>query len=83
MVLHHELFAIDSRDIREPLEARWKAFRDRPTSAPFDGEPVREARQVYGVWWSIDGSLWQAIRFLAPLIGIIAMLAHATGIRLR
>jgi hypothetical protein len=31
----------------------------------------------------MEGFPRQAIRFLAPLIGIIAMLAHATGIRLR
>jgi hypothetical protein len=87
MVLHHQTFAIDAKDIREPVEARWKAFRSGPPSAPGDAKPIAAAgqgsdkvsRQVYGAW-SIDGSLWQAIKFLVPIIGIVAILADSTGI---
>jgi hypothetical protein len=34
---------------------------------------------VYGRW-SIDGSWWQAIQFVAPLIGMVAVVLHARDI---
>lgn len=73
IVLHYDWFSVDPKHIREPVEARWKAFRHEP---PTDTKPVSEARQVYGRW-SIDGSRWQAIKFLVPFIGIIAVLVHS------
>ncbi|MBR1211900.1 hypothetical protein [Bradyrhizobium sp. JYMT SZCCT0180] len=78
MVLHHELFSIPPKQVREPVEARWKAFRnERPSSLPV-ARPIPGSREIYGAW-SIDGSLWQAITFLVPLIGIIAILVDSTG----
>jgi hypothetical protein len=76
MVLHFGLFSIAPKDIREPAETRWKAFR---TERPFDAGAVPADRRVYGVW-SVDGSLWQAVKFLIPLIGIIAILVDSTGV---
>jgi len=76
MVLHFGLFAIPPREIREPAETRWKAFR---TPRPFDAGATPADRRVYGVW-SIDGSLWQATKFLVPLIGIVAILMDSTGL---
>lgn len=73
VLLPYPWFSIAPAHIREPVDARWKAFRHVP---PTDAKPTSEARQVYGTW-SIDGSLWQATKFLVPLVGIIAVLVHA------
>jgi len=52
-----------------PVEARWKAFRDR-------SEPLHDGSNgssiVYGRW-SIDGSRWQAVQFLAPVVGLVVV----------
>lgn len=81
MVLPHWWFSIDSKDIREPLEARWKAFRSEPPSdaGAIPRAPTVEGRQVYGAW-SIDGSVWQTTALLVPLIGIVIILVDSTGI---
>jgi len=34
MALHHELVSVEPRALREAIEARWLAFRDRPAVAP-------------------------------------------------
>jgi hypothetical protein len=73
MLLPHPWFAVDPEDIRAPVAARWNAFRDEPST---DAGPSPDGRRVYGAW-SIDGSRRQAIRFLVPLIGIVAVLIHA------
>jgi len=65
-------------DYRVPIEARWKAFQDRPRSTlPSIGLAGRHV--VFGRW-SIDGSWWQVIKFVAPLVGMIAVVLHARGI---
>jgi hypothetical protein len=74
IVLHHGLIGIGPKDIREPVEARWKAFRNGPP--PSDATPIAEGPEVYGRW-KIDGSIWQAIRFLGPLTAIIVVLVNA------
>jgi hypothetical protein len=73
MMLSYYWFAVEPKDIRDPIEARWKAFRNGPRA---DGKPSSQAPRVYGVW-SIDGSRWQAATLLVPLIGIMAVLIHA------
>jgi hypothetical protein len=79
MVLHYTLFSIPPEQIRKPVEARWQAFRnEQPSSLP-GARPIPQAREIYGAW-SIQGSLWQAIQFLVPLIGIIAILADSTRV---
>lgn len=75
MVLHFLLFSIPPKDIREPIALRWKAFQ----AEPWDGGTMPAERRVYGAW-SIDGSLWQATKFLVPLIGIVWILVDSTGI---
>jgi hypothetical protein len=79
VLLPYEWFVVDPRHIREPVEARWKAFRDAQKSSMPSVGGDRQARQVYGTW-SIDGSLWQAATFLVPLLGMVALLASATGL---
>lgn len=76
MVLHFGLFSIPPKDIREPIDLRWKAFRAERT---LDSGTAPADRRVYGAW-SIDGSLWQAIKFLVPLVGIVAVLLDSTGV---
>jgi hypothetical protein len=79
MVLHYTLFSIPPEQVRKPVEARWKAFRnEQPSSLP-GARPIAPTREVYGAW-SIHGSLWQAIKFLVPLIGIIAILVDSTRV---
>jgi hypothetical protein len=87
IVLYPRTFAVAPEDLREPVAARWKAFRDKPPLVSSDAGAKSEASQIshreishkiYGTW-SIDGSLWQATKFLAPLIGIVAVLALAVG----
>jgi hypothetical protein len=75
MVLHFLLFSIPPKDIREPIALRWKAFQAEPR----DAGTMPAERRVYGAW-SIDGSLWQATKFLAPLIGIVWILVDSTGV---
>jgi hypothetical protein len=78
LVLHYTLFSIPPEQIRQPIETRWQAFRnERPTSSLPGARPIPQAREIYGAW-SIRVSLWQAVQFLVPLIGIIAILAHST-----
>ena len=43
MALHHELVSVEPRPLREAVEARWLAFRDRPAAAP-------ARTSVPGVW---------------------------------
>lgn len=76
MVLHFGLFSIPPKDIREPIALRWKAFR---TERSLDPDAALADRRVYGAW-SIDGSLWQATKFLVPLIGIVVILVDSTGV---
>lgn len=78
MALNSAQVTVDPKDYRVPIETRWKAFRDQPRSAPQSGGPPGP-RAVFGRW-SIDGSRWQAIPFLAPLVGMIAVVLHARGV---
>ena len=78
MALNSADVRINPDDYRVPIEARWKAFRDQPRSTlQSNGSPGR--RVVFGRW-SIDGSRWQAIQFVAPLVGMIAVVLNARGI---
>jgi hypothetical protein len=77
IVLNNTELVVDPGDFREPAEARWKAFRHQPAPAGSGG--LSATGIVYGRW-SIDGSWWQAIQFVAPLVGMVAVVLHASGI---
>lgn len=77
MVLTSTDVAVDPNDYRVPIEARWKAFRDLPKAATRSG--ASDVKCVTYGRWSIDRSWWQAIKFLAPLIGIATVVLHANG----
>jgi hypothetical protein len=70
VVLNSADMTVKPEDFLGPAEARWKAFRDQPGSPSQHGGTI-----VYGRW-SIDGSRWQAVRFLAPLVGMVVVLAY-------
>jgi hypothetical protein len=78
MVLTSHEVSVAPEDYRVPLEARWQAFRDRPTSVPQTGR-ANAPPITYGRW-SFDGSPWQIIMFLAPLLGLAAVVLHANGL---
>jgi len=70
VVLNSADMTVKPEDFLGPAEARWKAFRDQPKPSSHDGGAI-----VYGRW-SIDGSPWQAVRFFAPLIGMIVVMLY-------
>ncbi len=80
MVVSSTEVAVLPEDYRVPIEARWKAFGDRPkASVPQTGKKPRPDI-VYGRW-SVDGSWWQAVKFLTPLVAMVAVVLHAAVFR--
>jgi hypothetical protein len=77
MVLTSGEVSVAPEDYRVPIEARWHAFRDRPTSVPQSGR-ANAPPITYGCW-SFDGSWLQSLMFLAPLVGLAAVVLHAEG----
>ncbi len=76
IMLPYEWFCIEPKQMREPVEARWTAFRKASPAAQSDAGLGSKTPLVYGAW-SIDGSLWQTLTFLGPLTAIVALLASA------
>lgn len=67
MALHHELVSVEPRALREAVEARWLAFRDRPA-----GEPARTSVPSVVAASSSDASKRAAAR-AAPKADVVAM----------
>lgn len=75
VVLHPDFFSVQPKELREPVETRWKAFRGGPPpAAPPSVMPVR----TLGNW---SPTPWQAIAWGAPLVAIAAILLQAAGVR--
>ncbi len=70
VVLSSADMIVKVEDFIGPAEARWKAFRDRAGLSSQPGGTV-----VYGRW-SINGSVWQAVQFLAPLVGLAVVVLY-------
>ncbi len=70
VVLSSADMTVKPEDFLGPAEARWKAFGE-------GAEPSSQSSGtiVYGRW-SITGSAWQAIQFLAPLVGMAVALLY-------
>jgi hypothetical protein len=68
MALHHELVSVEPRTLREAVEARWLAFRERPAVAP-------ARTNVPGVMAATSRSNPSrgAVAGAAPTSGIMAM----------
>jgi hypothetical protein len=77
MVLTSPELVVAPENFRAPIEARWRAFRDRPVSAPQVGEP--SGKPIALGTWSFDGSWWQVVLFLAPLVAAAGVALHANG----
>ncbi|MGC0393017.1 hypothetical protein ACVIU7_005550 [Bradyrhizobium liaoningense] len=70
VVLSSADMTVKPEDFLGPAEVRWKTFRDQPRLSSRNGGTI-----VYGRW-SIDGSRWQAVRFLAPLSGMAVVMLY-------
>lgn len=77
MILNNPELVVAPEDFRAPIEARWRAFRHGPVSPLSSSGPTGKSI-VYGRW-SIDGSWWQVIKYLAPLAGAAGVVLHASG----
>jgi hypothetical protein len=77
IALHHEQFSVPSKDVRDAVETRWQAFRDRPAqilSAVPSGPRVSiPARALFIT------SPWSFFKIAVPLAGIIVLGANALG----
>jgi hypothetical protein len=80
MALNSTEVAVDPEEYRLPIEARWTAFRDQPRSSAPEANSRPGTSLVYGRW-SMDGTWWQAVQFLAPLIAMVAVVLHASAFR--
>jgi hypothetical protein len=78
MVLISPELIVDFEDFRGPIEARWKAFHDQPRTAQPSGSSAGP-RHVYGRW-SLDGSWWQTLMHISPILGAVIVVLHALDI---
>lgn len=74
MVLSSPELVVAPENIRRPIEVRWKKYRELPHPTPPPEVRQDPPHIVYGRW-AFDGSLWQSIRFLAPLVGLVILAA--------
>jgi hypothetical protein len=78
VVLSGPDLGVAPEDFRASIEARWKAFRDRPPpSGPQAG--AASGKPIAPGSWSFDGSWRQALLFLAPLAAAAGVILHASG----
>lgn len=78
ITLHHDVFGVAPSIVREPMSARWLAFREAPSTLAASTEPPI----VHGRW-AFDGSLWQSVKFGAPALANLAVLASGLLVNLR
>ncbi len=76
MVLNSPELVVAPKDIRVPIEARWKEFRERPAAAV---APNTGTSMVFGRW-SMDGSWWQVSMLVLPILVAVAVVVQAAGI---
>ncbi|TWA94338.1 hypothetical protein FBZ96_10870 [Bradyrhizobium stylosanthis] len=70
VVLNSADMTVKPEDFLVPAEARWKTFRDWAGSSSQPGGTIVHGR------WAIDGSRWQAVQFLAPLVGMAVVMLY-------
>jgi hypothetical protein len=78
MVLISPELIVDFEDFRGPIEARWRAFHDQPRTAQPSGSSAGP-RHVYGRWL-LDGSWWQTLMHISPILGAVIVVLHALDI---
>lgn len=94
IALHHEQFSVRPDEVREPIEARWRAFRDRsrpPASPAREDDAIVRSRDRSGAisgtrpplgmgTGPIVSSPWEMVKVAVPLIGIAVVLANYLGV---
>lgn len=94
--LHHTLVSVEPKALRQAVEARWHAFRDQTaaeptwTSVPAAGHSGAQIKGASDVAPSSNVvamgdnprtmSRWEAIKIIALLIGIAALLFNIAGL---
>lgn len=76
MVLTSPELVVAPKDIRIPIEARWKAFRELPA----EHLPASTETPVVFGRWSMDGSWWEVSMLALPILVAIAVMTQAAGI---
>ena len=78
MLLPYTWFSISLEEMRQPIEARWNAFRERSADAPSQASNEPPLRMSA---WSL-GTLprWQQLSFAVPMACALLMLSHFGGL---
>jgi len=77
VALHHELVSVEPKPLREAVEARWLAFRERPAVA----SARTSVSAVVAMGDDPKGiSPWEATKIIVPLLGILVMLVNLAGL---
>ncbi|MCX7899361.1 MAG: hypothetical protein N2444_04640, partial [Methylocystis sp.] len=72
VALHHDLVSVEPRQLREAVEARWRAFRDGPGVTSTEVVAMGDDRRTF--------SRWEAALIAFLLIGVAAALANIAGL---
>jgi hypothetical protein len=78
LVLPYTWVSMSLKELQEPVEARWKAFRERSADAP--PQASNEPPLRMSVWSPGRLTRWQQISFAVPTAGALLMLAHFGGL---
>jgi hypothetical protein len=91
MALHHELVSAEPRALREAVESRWLAFRDRPEggAATSGSVPTINSKPAPSIAAHVENAIseprpkqvsaWDITKIVIPLIGIAVVLANLMG----
>jgi hypothetical protein len=77
MLLPYPWFSISMKEMQDPVDARWKAFRELDAGAPppaAAGAPVR-----ISAWSPALLTRWRITWLTVPMAGVLLMLAHFAG----
>lgn len=90
MALHHEYVSVQPRELREAVEARWLAFRDKTapavrTSVPSTVSPAKTQPAPVSAVIAMGEDpksmpRWEAIKIIALLIGIVMASTNLAGL---
>jgi hypothetical protein len=79
VVLSSPELTVAPEDFHASIEARWRAFRDRPPPPSGPQAGAASGKPIALGTWPFDGSWRQAIPFLAPLAAAAGVILHASG----
>lgn len=88
LALHHELVTAEPKALREAVESRWLAFRDR--SAGSRSVPTISSKPAPSITTHAESAIsepkpkqptaWDIVKIAVPLIGIAVVLGHLVGL---